>query len=115
MANAYDTNDKFMVTMSADTLQAVCNRMEDDDPEADDDKPVSFAVWNSQVAPFTSDLLDDALHSAEVVNISTPSASQSGMSEYLMIMPSNRRRAHTFSGKRLSSSSASSSESHRSE
>lgn len=46
-----------MVTMSADTLEAVCNQMEDDDPEAEDDKPVSFVVWNSQVTPVLCFLL----------------------------------------------------------
>lgn len=40
-----------MVTMSTDKLQMVCDQMEDDDPEAADDQPVSFVVWDTQVIP----------------------------------------------------------------
>ncbi|KAL3989437.1 hypothetical protein ACH3XW_27680 [Acanthocheilonema viteae] len=104
MAFTYDTDDKFMVIMSADTLQTIYNQMEDDDPEAEDDEPVSFVVWDTQVAPFTPDLMDEALHTAEVIDISTPSTSPSGISEYLVIIPRQRRRAHSFAAKRLTSS-----------
>ncbi|VBB29303.1 unnamed protein product [Acanthocheilonema viteae] len=92
MAFTYDTDDKFMVIMSADTLQTIYNQMEDDDPEAEDDEP------------FTPDLMDEALHTAEVIDISTPSTSPSGISEYLVIIPRQRRRAHSFAAKRLTSS-----------
>lgn len=52
-----------MVRMSTDTLQTVCDQMEEDDPDAEDDEPVSFVVWNTQVAPvplyFLLTLLDN--------------------------------------------------------
>ncbi|VDO15095.1 unnamed protein product [Brugia timori] len=51
MTNTYDINKKFMVTLPMDILQTICNEMEDDDPEAEDDEPVSLVVWNTQVAP----------------------------------------------------------------
>nr|CRZ21952.1 Bm7993 [Brugia malayi] len=72
MTNTYDINKKFMVTLPMDILQTICNEMEDDDPEAEDDEPVSLVVWNTQVAP--------------------------GISEYLVIMPlRNRRSIQLFS------------------
>ncbi|CAG9532218.1 unnamed protein product [Cercopithifilaria johnstoni] len=105
LSSADDTDDKFIVTMSTDKLQTVCNQMEDDDPEAEDDEPVSFVVWDTQVTPFTSDLIDEAINDVDVVDISTPSATPSGISEYLMIMPRRHHRAHLFDDENLTSSS----------
>ncbi|VDM13403.1 unnamed protein product [Wuchereria bancrofti] len=86
MANTYDTNNKFMVTLSTDVLQIICNEMEDDNPEAEDDEP------------FTSDLMDEIKDNAEVIDISTPSKSPSRITEYLMIIPLRHRRSvHSFS------------------
>ncbi|MCP9263374.1 hypothetical protein DINM_006185 [Dirofilaria immitis] len=102
MANIYEEDDKFAVTMTTDTLQNICYRMEEDDPEAKDEEPVNFVVWNTQ---FTTDLMDEAVYNAEIIDIVTPSWSPTGISEYAIIMPRrHRRRAYSYAGERLQSS-----------
>ncbi|EFO22371.2 hypothetical protein LOAG_06115 [Loa loa] len=109
MTNTNETDDdKFMVTLSTDILQTVCEQMEEDDPDAGDDEPVRLVVWNTQVIPFTSNSMAEVISNVEVVDISTPSQSPSGTSDYLMIIPRYRRRAYSFPGENLPSSSTSS-------
>uniref|UniRef100_A0A915Q1U8 Uncharacterized protein n=1 Tax=Setaria digitata TaxID=48799 RepID=A0A915Q1U8_9BILA len=88
-----------MVTMSMDTLLKIYNQMEKDDPQAEDDQPVSFVVWNTQVAPFTPNLMNEAIYSTEVIDIATPSQSPSGISEYSIIIPHRHHR--TYVGERF--------------
>ncbi|VDK69724.1 unnamed protein product [Onchocerca ochengi] len=95
--------------MTTDILQKMCDQMEEDHPEAEDDEPISFVVLNEQL----SDFMDEAIYNDEVIDITTPSRSSTGISEYSIILPRSHDQEYSFTDER-STSSPDSSESPRS-